>query len=213
MLRILPPLLIATICHLLLFTLPLPHPTIQAQLTGEKGIKIHLQTQQKKPPQPSTPIQPEPTIPVVRTKASEPPHVIKTIAPVHLQKKTLKKRFPVTAVPTASPETKEPTRNESKNNLPQAAIIHAAPLHQQNLKPEYPALARRRNWQGTVILSVTVSIEGKGQSIRIHSSSGHTILDTSALKTVNTWHFRPGTKNDKPVVMEVLVPVHFRLDN
>ncbi|MCK5071322.1 MAG: energy transducer TonB, partial [Desulfocapsa sp.] len=60
-------------------------------------------------------------------------------------------------------------------------------------------------------LSVLVSKEGKADMVRIHTSSGHALLDTSARKTVKSWRFLPGIEADQPVAMEVLVPIHFKL--
>lgn len=91
------------------------------------------------------------------------------------------------------------------------AIIKARPLYEQNPKPPYPNLARRRGWQGVVILAVTVLEDGSPNQLTIHTSSGHDLLDKTALKTVKHWHFLPGTKNNIPSPMEVLVPVHFIL--
>ena len=86
------------------------------------------------------------------------------------------------------------------------------PLYYKNPKPAYPALARKRNWQGTVVLAIMVLENGTVGQVTIHKSSGHEMLDNSALKTVKTWHFLPGMKNGIPVSMEVQVPILFKLD-
>jgi periplasmic protein TonB len=91
------------------------------------------------------------------------------------------------------------------------ALIKAKPLYDQNPKPPYPNLARQRGWQGVVILAVTVLEDGSPNQLTIQTSSGHDLLDKTALKTVKQWHFLPGTKNNIPTPMEVLVPVHFLL--
>ena len=46
---------------------------------------------------------------------------------------------------------------------------------------EYPALARRRGWEGRVWLSVTVEPDGALDRIRVTRSSGYEVLDRSAL--------------------------------
>lgn len=90
-------------------------------------------------------------------------------------------------------------------------IIKAVPLYAQNPKPPYPSLALRRSWQGVVILAVTVSKDGTPTQLAIETSSGHDLLDDTALKSVQQWHFLPGKINNIPTSMEVLVPVHFML--
>ncbi|GJL54212.1 MAG: hypothetical protein NPIRA02_13440 [Nitrospirales bacterium] len=53
----------------------------------------------------------------------------------------------------------------------------------QQLK-RYPPLAKRRNWEGTVALRVSIRADGKIEDVRIIESSGHETLDREALKTV-----------------------------
>ncbi len=217
MFRILSALFLALGFHLLLFLIPFQQTTVQPQLTGKKGIDVQLHTRDNTPPAPPAPFQADTPAPVVVAKTPE--TVPETIVPestavIRLRKKTLKKRFPAIAPPSVPPQKKEMVQyNRPHNTIPPPAIVEAAPLYQQNPKPEYPLLARRRNWQGTVILSVVVSVEGRGTSIRIHRSSGYGMLDKSALQAVSSWSFRPGIKGATPFEMEVLVPVHFTLHN
>ncbi len=91
------------------------------------------------------------------------------------------------------------------------SVVEAKPLYRDNPKPQYPALAQRRGWQGTVILAVSVLAGGETDHVRIHKSCGYSLLDKSAIKAVETWSFLPGTKDGLPVLMEVLIPVHFLL--
>jgi periplasmic protein TonB len=48
----------------------------------------------------------------------------------------------------------------------------------------YPALARRRGWQGTVLLALTVKPSGVLDRIRVAQSSGYDVLDRSAVDTM-----------------------------
>jgi len=75
----------------------------------------------------------------------------------------------------------------------------------------YPPLARRRGLEGKVILKVLVSKEGHPLEVTLEESSGHSILDKSALKAVRDWVFKPGKLNGQPVKMWVQVPVVYRL--
>lgn len=93
-----------------------------------------------------------------------------------------------------------------------SAFVKAEPLYRQNPKPSYPALARRRGWQGTVILEVTVLKDGTPDQVTLHRSSGYELLDTSTLKTVKTWRFLPGIENGRSKSMKILIPVHFKLN-
>ena len=92
-----------------------------------------------------------------------------------------------------------------------ASIIEATPLYESNPPPHYPATARRRGYQGTVVLAVMVSETGSTQQIQIAASSGYAILDKAAMKAVYDWRFSPATRFGRPLAMRVKIPVQFIL--
>jgi len=94
---------------------------------------------------------------------------------------------------------------------PTPAIIEAKPKYLENDPPDYPRIARRRGYSGTVVVEVLVSRSGRAEEVRLSSSSGHRILDKAALSAVAEWRFEPGKKNGIPVSMRVKVPVRFNL--
>ena len=91
-------------------------------------------------------------------------------------------------------------------------VHEATPLYRQNPVPEYPMIARKRGFQGTVILEVLVDRQGRVADLRLSSSSGHPVLDQAALTSVKTWLFDPGTRGREKIDMWVKVPVRFRLE-
>lgn len=92
-----------------------------------------------------------------------------------------------------------------------STTVEARPMYHQNRKPTYPQLARKRNWQGVVMLAVRVSEQGAVEKIRIQKTSGYDLLDSAALTAVKKWKFLPGMKDGVKTVMEIIVPVHFVL--
>ena len=91
-------------------------------------------------------------------------------------------------------------------------MIHEAiPLYDRNPPPRYPQQARKRGFQGTVILKVLVGKDGRVADIRLQESSGHSILDNIALETVRGWAFTPGRRGEDPVEMWIRVPMLFEL--
>ncbi len=66
--------------------------------------------------------------------------------------------------------------------------------------------------QGTVILKVLVSRDGTALKVAIAQSSGHDILDKSAIDAVNQWRFVLARAGDSTVEEWVQVPVSFRLN-
>lgn len=111
------------------------------------------------------------------------------------------------------------TNYEKKSTLlphqykPATAVIStkAIPKYKTNPKLGYPRIAKKRGYQGQVLLFVVVSKKGITKEVSISKSSGHKILDTAALKAVKKWQFYPGTKDGNPVEMSVTVPIRFDL--
>ena len=109
---------------------------------------------------------------------------------------------------------REPDRITSPSPIPEPsapAVREATPRYLENDPPEYPRIARRRGYSGTVVLEVLVSGQGRAEEVKVISSSGHRMLDESALAAVAAWRFEPGTINGSPVSMRVKVPVRFTL--
>lgn len=94
----------------------------------------------------------------------------------------------------------------------QVQVREAFPLYQDNPPPDYPPLARKRSWEGRVELDVLVGRDGRVMDLKVERSSGYSLLDRSALKTVSRWHFEPGKRGDERLEMWVKVPVVFRLE-
>ncbi|MFZ2169353.1 MAG: energy transducer TonB [Methylococcaceae bacterium] len=82
-----------------------------------------------------------------------------------------------------------------------------------NPKPKYPALARRRGWQGKVLLRVRVTAEGLSEEVSVQRSSGHEILDESAIAAVEKWQFIPAKRGNTAVACSVIVPIIFTLND
>ena len=62
-------------------------------------------------------------------------------------------------------------------------------------KPIYPRIAQRRTLVGNVLLELNISKKGDLLSVKISKSSGHEILDISALSAAKLWTFKPLASN------------------
>jgi TonB family protein len=100
----------------------------------------------------------------------------------------------------------------SSVSMKTAKVTLAVPRYGENMPPVYPAIARRRGYEGVVMLSAEVLVDGTVGNLKIKKSSGYNILDRSALETVRKWKFEPGKKMGYPVTMYVEVPVRFVLN-
>jgi len=97
-------------------------------------------------------------------------------------------------------------------NAPVFVMPSSSAAYLNNPKPPYPAISRRLNEQGLVILRVLINTQGQAEQTELYQSSGHKRLDDSALKTVSTWRFVPGTRNGMPQAMWFNVPINFVLE-
>ncbi|MBE9521210.1 MAG: energy transducer TonB [Proteobacteria bacterium] len=92
------------------------------------------------------------------------------------------------------------------------AVRVARPMYRENSPPTYPKRARKRGYEGTVVLQVLVNRQGRVDELRVDSTSGHAMLDRAAQGAVERWLFEPGRQGNKKMAMWVKVPVTFKLD-
>jgi protein TonB len=121
-------------------------------------------------------------------------------------------RAPAPAAPSPVLKPAAVAAPEVQQALPvTAARFNAEYLH--NPRPPYPELAKRRGWEGRVLLLVRVSPAGHCASVAVQNSSGYDILDATAAKTVTAWRFIPAKRGEQPITSDVTVPIIFRLDS
>ncbi len=71
----------------------------------------------------------------------------------------------------------------------------------------YPALAREMNMQGRLVITCTIDARGRVSAATVSRSSGHDLLDRTALEHVRTWTFPVGEDETS-----FEIPVRFRLE-
>ena len=76
--------------------------------------------------------------------------------------------------------------------------------------PEYSEEARKAKFQGTCVLWLVVSQDGRPRDVRVARSLGMG-LDEKAIEAVRQWKFEPAMKDGKPVAVQINVEVNFRL--
>ncbi len=90
-------------------------------------------------------------------------------------------------------------------------ILFAQPRYAENPKPHYPKEAKRKGYQGEVLLRVEVLSNGTVGEIEIKRSSGYEILDRSALAAVKEWKFIPAKRGETTIPVWVSIPIAFQL--
>jgi protein TonB len=77
-------------------------------------------------------------------------------------------------------------------------------------KPAYTATAMRAKVEGTVILSAVVEKDGTVGDVKVLRALDAG-LDEEAIRAAKLWRFVPGTKDGKPVPVEVTLELTFTL--
>jgi TonB family protein len=79
-----------------------------------------------------------------------------------------------------------------------------------NPDPSYTDSAAKKKIHGEVLLKLVVTADGKARDVKVVRGLEDS-LDRQALTTVSTWRFEPGTKDGKPVPVEINVEVTFNV--
>ncbi len=116
-----------------------------------------------------------------------------------------KKRL--TALPAARNAEKWQPPADLLENLPRDGgpqVIH-------QIRPHYPFEMRWRNITGNVVVDFVVAKDGSVvNAYALRSSRAE--FEADAVAAVRQWHFKPGTREGKPVDTHMQVPVVFTLD-
>jgi TonB family protein len=79
--------------------------------------------------------------------------------------------------------------------------------------PTYPKEARKKKKEGTVVLQVTITAEGRATNITVVKGLGSG-LDEKALEAVRNWKFKPAYgPGGRPIPVYVTIEVNFRLSH
>lgn len=159
------------------------------------------------PPSAETP-PPPPSTPEIVT----PPPIVQTPVPPVQTVQTTPDPVPVptpqravVAVPTPSPAAVSPAP---------PSLIQGGDLSAQMIAgkpPRYPIESRRKREQGTVVLTLTLGIDGVVDSIAISQSSGFARLDEAARDAVRKWRWSPVVRNGQPMRVKGVVEIPFVL--
>ncbi len=87
----------------------------------------------------------------------------------------------------------------------------ARPLGGYQVKPRYPASAKRAGVQGVTTLRVHVLENGRVDEVLVDQSAGFRDLDLAAIEAVKKWLFEPARRGTDPVSVWVMLPVKFEL--
>ncbi|SPD71738.1 conserved hypothetical protein [uncultured Desulfobacterium sp.] len=229
--RLLSAALLAVILHAWLFSLKLTwliNKTVRQQsditpITITMSYRLPEVAPEKKEPAGQTAPKPKEVKPEKQPKQERPRKIINAALrpvgqdkaerpePVTVGEGAENKVVEETVAISSDMDEKEENNNSASDSVSARITREAVPSYRVNPSPEYPRIARRRGWQGIVILSVFVNEKGRVSNLWVSNSSGYTVLDNAAVEAVRKWSFEPGAKGDMKVAMWVKVPIRFEL--
>jgi protein TonB len=120
----------------------------------------------------------------------------------------------IAAPPPASPAPPAPVAASVAAPTAAPPVRVAANLQASGTcqKPEYPALSRRREEQGSVMLKLLIGANGNVLESQIEQSSGYARLDEAARAGLSKCQFKPGTVDGKPEASWASMKYTWRLD-
>ncbi|HEU5020795.1 MAG TPA: M56 family metallopeptidase [Bryobacteraceae bacterium] len=102
-----------------------------------------------------------------------------------------------------------PPTMEIESDVMQVGNGVTTPTLISKVEPQYTEQARAAKYQGSVLLSTVIGVDGRAANLKVVKSLGMG-LDESAIKAVQQWRFRPGTKAGLPVKVQAQIEVNFR---
>ena len=76
--------------------------------------------------------------------------------------------------------------------------------------PAYPPLAKQARIEGSVVVEVIISIDGRVEAVR--ALNGHPLLTSAAVEAARGWRFNPTILNGVPVRVTGLITFNFNLN-
>ena len=114
--------------------------------------------------------------------------------------------------PSTQPDSSEAPKMAMTNPSSSAKeVLMVQPRYAENPKPDYPNEARKKRYQGKVVLRAEVLSNGLVGKIDVKSSSGYEVLDRSALTAVKQWKINPAKEGEQSVSSWVSIPIRFEL--
>lgn len=151
------------------------------------------------PPPPSPPqvVAPQP---IVQTPVPPMPQVMTTPDPV-----------PVHSVVAVAPAPSVPSAPVTVAGPSTVQLGDLATRMLSGKPPRYPVESRKLREQGTVVLALTLGLDGRVANVAIAQSSGFSRLDNAARDAVKRWRWEPTIRGGQPVLVKGVVEIPFVL--
>jgi protein TonB len=120
--------------------------------------------------------------------------------------------IPIDHGAASGPTITGPTPDGGTMPLTPETYAAASAIAATHTIPSYPALDRRLDHEGTVLLTVAIDTNGNVSDASVTKSSGFEGLDAAAVAWVKEhWRYKPATRNGNAVAATARAEVTFRL--
>ncbi len=116
--------------------------------------------------------------------------------------------------PGITGETQTEPADTADEQLPSSTDFVPVTIYPEQVsceEPEYPKEAKKAGKQGTVWVQALVDKHGKVRKAQVQKSSGHEILDDTAVKAAYGCEYKPAIQDGKPVAVWITYKVSFTL--
>lgn len=124
-------------------------------------------------------------------------------------------------VAQAQPETAVENRSDKSQSMQASSTTISREQQKQHLRASvmafitgqlnYPAIARRKGWQGVVKLQLLIESDGHISDLHIQQTSGYALLDKAALSSLQLAHVPDAAQWLDGKAVSIVVPVEYRL--
>jgi periplasmic protein TonB len=194
---------------------PVPYPMVMAEMLPAPQAQPQREQQSEAVLKPAPILKPNPIKqpqPIVKERVKPAPTPVPDTTPSERAIAVPQAASQPAAANTASAAAEPATASAVAEPTGPATAPRFDAAYLNNPKPEYPRLAKRMGEQGRVMLRAHVTPEGMADEVRVHSSSGSSLLDESALQAVRKWKFVPARRGTAAIADWVNVPIDFKLD-
>jgi protein TonB len=159
----------------------------------------------------------------VLSKPAEAPPIEVAAARAVVQDRTVYPKH--TTNPQQSPSVVQPVKTTAATAAPSATIASHPVLQQEETDRHirssvmelitreltYPAIARRKGWQGVVKLELHIEADGSITNLQLDETSGYSILDKAAMQCLQLASIPDAAKWLQGHAIDIVVPVEYRL--
>ena len=163
-------------------------------------------------PPPPPPAAESPPPPPSAPQVVAPPPIVRTPAPVPTVQ-TTPEPAPVSVPAPTMAVTPGPVAPIAASPAP-PSIVQGGDLRAQMVAgkpPRYPIESRRKREQGTVLLTLTLGLDGAVEMVAVSQSSGFARLDAAARDAVKGWRWKPMIRDGQLVRVRGVVEIPFIL--